>query len=57
MNPDEIKLENLNKSFEYVKIAKEIDNLSQIDNLKNVAKCYAKLYLKTQEIKKSIGKI
>jgi hypothetical protein len=57
MNPDEIKLENLNKSFEYIKIAKEIDNVSQVDNLRNVAKCYAKLYLKTQEIKKSIGKI
>ena len=57
MNPDEIELTNLNKSFEYFKIAKEIDGLEGIDNLKTVAKCYAKLYLKTQEVKASIGSI
>ena len=57
MNPDEIELTNLNKSFEYFKIAKEIDGLEGIDNLKTVAKCYAKLYLKTQEIKASIGSV
>ena len=57
MNPDDIELKNLNKSFEYYKIAKEIDELQGIDNLKTVAKCYAKLYLKTQEVKASIGNI
>ena len=57
MNPDEIKLENLNKGFEYIKIAKEIDTLEEVENLRTVAKCYAKLYLKTQEIRASIGNI
>ena len=57
MNPDDIELSNLNKSFEYYKIAKEIDGLQGIDNLKTVAKCYAKLYLKTQEVKTSLGNI
>ena len=57
MNPDDIELTNLNKSFEYFKIAKEIDGLEGIENLKTVAKCYAKLYLKTQEVKASIGSI
>lgn len=57
MNPDDIEITNLNKSFEYVKIAREIDSLKEIENLKTVAKCYAKLYLKTQEVRLSIGKI
>lgn len=57
MNPDDIEIKNLNKSFEYIKIAREIDALEGIENLKTVAKCYAKLYLKTQEIRVSLGNI
>ena len=57
MNPDDIEITNLNKSFEYIKIAREIDAWEGIENLKTVAKCYAKLYLKTQEIRASIGNI
>ena len=57
MNPDEIQLANLNKSFEYTKIAREIDTLQEIENVKNVAKCYAKLYLKTQETVASLGNL
>lgn len=50
MNPDSIELENLSKSFEYFKVASEIDNLSDIEDAKNIAKCYYKLYLKQQEV-------
>jgi len=50
MDPDKIKLENLNKSFEYFKYALEIDNIDDIETLKNVAKSYYKLYLKQQEV-------
>lgn len=50
MNPDSIELENLSKSFEYFKVSSEIDNLSDLDDLKNIAKCYYKLYLKQQEV-------
>jgi len=50
MDPDKIELENLNKSFEYVKYALEIDNIDDIETLKNVAKSYYKLYLKQQEV-------
>jgi len=57
MNPDDIEITNLNKGFEYIKIAREIDALEGVENLKTVAKCYAKLYLKTQEIRASIGNI
>ena len=55
MNPDDIQLANLNKSFEYVKIAKEIDGVTSVEDLRTVAKCYAKLYLKTQETVLSLG--
>jgi hypothetical protein len=50
MNPDQIELENLSKSFEYFKYASAIDSLDDIEALKNVAKCYYKLYLKQQEV-------
>ncbi len=55
MNPDEIQLANLNKSFEYTKIAREIDSVTEVEALRLVAKCYAKLYLKTQETALSLG--
>lgn len=50
MDPDKIELENLSKSFEYFKVAAEIDNLDNLDDIKNIAKCYYKLYLKQQEV-------
>jgi hypothetical protein len=50
MDPNEITLENLSKSFEYFKFASEIDNIDDIENLKNIAKSYFKLYLKQQEV-------
>lgn len=50
MNPDNIELENLSKSFEYFKISSEIDNIDNIEDAKNIAKCYFKLYLKQQEV-------
>lgn len=55
MNPEDIKLENLNKSFEYTKIAREIDGVTRVEDLRDVAKCYAKLYLKTQETAVNLG--
>jgi hypothetical protein len=50
MNPDTIELSNLTKSFEYVKFSNQIDNIDNIEDLRNLAKCYFKLYLKQQEI-------
>jgi hypothetical protein len=50
MDPDKIELENLSKSFEYFKVCSEIDSLDDMDKVKNVAKCYFKLYLKQQEV-------
>ena len=50
MDPDKIELENLSKSFEYFKVCSEIDSLDDMDKVKNIAKCYFKLYLKQQEV-------
>lgn len=55
MDPDKINLENLSKSFEYFKIAAEIDNIDSVEDLRNLAKSYIKLYLKQQEVISSFG--
>ena len=55
MDPDNIKLDNLSKSFEYFKVAQEIDSIDDIDYIKNVAKSYYKLYLKQQEVLSQLG--
>jgi hypothetical protein len=56
MDPDKVDLENLSKSFEYYKGAAEIDSIDNIDDLKNIAKSYFKLYLKQQEVMASFAK-
>lgn len=55
MDPDQITLENLSKSFQYTKIAKEIDSCDDKETLKDIAKSYAKLYLKQQEVVSRLG--
>jgi putative heme degradation protein len=50
MNPDTIELFNLTKSFEYIKFSNQIDSINDIEDLRNLTKCYFKLYLKQQEI-------
>ena len=50
MDPDSIELSNLSKSFEYTKMATELDRCDDRDELRNVAKAYLKLYLKQQEV-------
>lgn len=55
MEPDKIKLNSLNKIFEYEKLSREIDNNKNIESIKNLCKCFFKLYLKQQETLLSIG--
>jgi hypothetical protein len=50
MDPNNIELSNLTKSFEYIKFSNQIDNINNIDDIRTLAKCYFKLYLKQQEI-------
>jgi len=55
MDPDGIKLSNLSKSFEYTKIANEIETCSDVKQLQNIAKSFCKLYYKQQETMSFIG--
>lgn len=55
MDPDTIELKNLSKSFAYQKLASEIDNCDDREELKNVAKSFIKLYYKQQETMAVIG--
>tara|TARA_B100002019_G_C20800209_1_gene370884 strand:- start:61 stop:240 length:180 start_codon:yes stop_codon:yes gene_type:complete len=55
MDPDQIELKNLSKGFEYVKLAKEIDSCDDKNTLRDIAKSYAKLYLKQQEVVAGLG--
>lgn len=50
MNPDQIVLTNINKLFEYEKVSRDIDNINDLETLKDFAKAYVKLYIKQQEV-------
>ena len=55
MDPDSIELSNLSKQFAYAKLASQIDSCDDRDELKNIAKSFAKLYYKQQETMSIIG--
>ena len=55
MDPNNIELRGLEKSFAYQKIASEIDSCEDRDILKNIAKSFCKLYYKQQETLQVIG--
>jgi hypothetical protein len=55
MDPNNIELKGLEKSFAYQKIASEIDSCEDRDILKNIAKSFCKLYYKQQETMQVIG--
>ena len=54
MDPNDIELSNLNKSFEYAKFINEIEKIDDVEELKKILKCYFKLYLKQQEVVSSL---
>lgn len=56
MNHEEMKLDTVSKMFEYEKISRELDTCTNIDLLRNLCKCYVKLYMKQQETLISIDK-
>ena len=55
MKPKEIDLESIDKLFEYEKHSRFIDEL-EIDELRDFAKLYCKLYLKQQEVLTKLDK-
>jgi hypothetical protein len=57
MDPDKIFLTDFNKSFEYEKISRDIDNIDDIEYLKKLAKSYIKLYFQQQEVIVNLGQL
>ena len=55
MDPDSIELSNLSKQFAYNKLASQIDSCDDREELRNIAKSFAKLYYKQQETMSVIG--
>ena len=55
MDPDDIKLNALSKEFAYQKIANELDSCDSVSVMRDIAKSYAKLYLKQQEVVSGLG--
>ena len=55
MDPSSITLTTPSKSFAYEQQAREIEKCSDLEELRNVCKCYAKLYYKQQETLKTLG--
>jgi uncharacterized Fe-S cluster-containing MiaB family protein len=50
INNSGIELKSINKLFEFEKISRDIDSISDIEIMRNFAKLYIKLYFKQQEI-------
>jgi hypothetical protein len=55
MNHEELKLNNVSKLFEFEKISRELDSCTNIDLMRNLCKCYVKLYMKQQETISCLG--
>ena len=55
MDPNNIELTNLAKNFAYTKLASQIDDCEDKEELKNIAKAFCKLYYKQQETIAAIG--
>ena len=52
----QITLESTGILFEYEKISREIEECSDIDKIKDMLRCYVKLYMKQQEVMMEIMK-
>ena len=50
MDPSDIQLDSTAKLFEYEKLSRDIENCDNMDELKQMARAFVKLYLKHQEV-------
>lgn len=55
MKPHDIKLSTPSKAFAYEKASREIDDCNDVEEIKNMLRCYIKLYFKQQETLSNIG--
>jgi hypothetical protein len=56
MDHENLKLETVSKLFEFEKISRELDSCTNIDLIRNLCKCYVKLYMKQEEVVSNLGK-
>jgi hypothetical protein len=54
MNHESIKLTSMSKLFEFEKISREIEGCDNINELKNICKCYVKLYFSLEEMMQNL---
>ena len=54
-NPAEIELQSTAKMFEYEKLSRQIEECDNMDVLRDMARCWIKLYMKQQETMRTIG--
>tara|TARA_B100000965_G_scaffold244161_1_gene204870 strand:+ start:2357 stop:2575 length:219 start_codon:yes stop_codon:yes gene_type:complete len=54
-DPAEIVLQSTAKMFEYEKLSRQIEECDDIDTLRDMARCWIKLYMKQQETMRTIG--
>lgn len=57
MNASDIELSSLNLNFEYEKLSRVIDNLNDVEQLRNYSKYFMKLYFLQTETISKIGKL
>lgn len=57
MEPDALELQSISKLFEYERISREIENCTDLDELKNLCKCYVKLYFSLEEMVQNLNLI
>jgi len=55
LDPNNITLNKTSKLFEFEKQSRAIDEMDDIKMIKDLLKCYIKLYLKQQETLSSLG--
>ena len=55
INPEEISLDSVSKSFEYEKQARLIDECDDVNELRKMLKTSLKLFLKQQEVVSKLG--
>ncbi len=55
MKSSDIELSSISKNFEFEKLSRDVDEISDVKYLREMLKCYLKLYFKQQETIQSIG--
>jgi hypothetical protein len=55
MKSSDIVLESTAKLFEFEKISREIDSIDDVEVLRELVKCYSKMYMRQQEVVAKIG--